>query len=182
MHVSEEKERESCLTGLPKGYSLVWVIRDEKMSEYPGDEEVAQPGQKAGKPCFAYSKLTLCQSTVLKKREQQTHLCCRCSSAGDDEGEVETPSGGRRGFEGIPHIISSDMEDLTKLPVYKLLNQSAVKSVLAAVHKSHPSRQSTITADLLLSAPRIIAAHGYKDFAQQCGFSMRQGYLETRSS
>lgn len=111
---------------------------------------MAQPGQKAGKPYFTYSKLTLCQSTVLKKREQQTHLCCRCSSAWD-EGEVETPSGGRRGFKGIPHIISSDMEDLTKLPVYKLLNQSAVKrwalptisfkQVFADIHASPKSIQ-----------------------------------------
>lgn len=65
------------------------------------------------------------------------------------------------------------------LPLASLFSCSVLA---AAVHKSHPSRQSTITADLLLSAPRIIAAHGYKDFAQQCGFSMRQGYLETRSS
>lgn len=65
------------------------------------------------------------------------------------------------------------------LPLASLFSCSVLA---AAVHKSHPSRQSTITADLLLSAPRIIAAHGYTDFAQQCGFSMRQGYLETRSS
>lgn len=43
----------------------------------PRDEEVAQPGQKAGKPYFAYSKHTMYQSTVLKKREQQTHLISR---------------------------------------------------------------------------------------------------------
>jgi len=87
---------------------------------------VAQPGQKAGKPYFACSKHTICQSTVLKKRAQQTHLCCRCSSAGDG-GEEDTPSGEKRAFKGIPPIINSDREDFTKLAVYEQLNQSAVK-------------------------------------------------------
>lgn len=42
----------------------------------------------------------------------------------ETEGEEDTPSGERR---RIPHIINSDREDFTKLAVYELLNQPAVK-------------------------------------------------------